>query len=257
MDCMADISPLASSDEQQAEGHLVLVVDDDEGIRQLIGEYLTGMGYRTRGAANGPEMWRQLDESVDLVILDLMLPGEDGLSLCRALRHQGDLPVIMISARGASAERIIGLEIGADDYLSKPFDPRELVARIRAVMRREKQDRINRIPAQKPVEEDVERCFDGWRLDLRVRRLHSPQGHVFDLTRSDFIVLQALSDPPNRIVSRDELSRLAFGREYYVNDRSIDVCISRLRHYLEDDARRPRFIRTIRNEGYLLELASS
>lgn len=212
------------------------------------------MGYRTRGAANAREMWGQLDDSVDLVILDLMLPGEDGLSLCRALRHQGNLPVIMISARGASSERIIGLEIGADDYLCKPFDPSELLARIRAVKRREKQGRE---VVANPDMAEAQRCFAGWRLDLRVRRLHAPNGRVFDLTRSDFTVLQALSETPRRIVSRDELSRLAFGREYYVNDRFVDVCISRLRHCLEDDARRPHFIRTIRNEGYLLELPTT
>lgn len=281
------MAPLTLTDEPHDEGALVLVVDDDEEIRELICGYLSEMGCRTRGAASGREMWRQLDDRVDVVILDLMLPGEDGLSLCRALRHQSSLPVIMISARGASAERIIGLEIGADDYLCKPFDPRELLARIRAVMRREQKGREKQNPekqypekpdiekqslekqsperqsserqskAPPPAAEATEHCFAGWRLDLHVRRLHSPSGHVFDLTRSDFRVLKALSAAPNRIVSRDELSRCAFGREYYVNDRSIDVCISRLRHYLEDNARRPRFIRTVRNEGYLLELPAT
>lgn len=276
------MAPLTLIDEPHDEGALVLVVDDDEEIRELICDYLSDMGYRTRGAASGREMWAQLDDSVDLVILDLMLPGEDGLSLCRGLRRKGSLPVIMISARGASAERIIGLEIGADDYLCKPFDPRELLARIRAVMRREqkgreKQNSEKQYPEKPDIEkqslekqsperqsktpppaaEATEQCFAGWRLDLHVRRLYSPSGHVFDLTRSDFRVLKALSAAPNRIVSRDELSRCAFGREYYVNDRSIDVCISRLRHYLEDNARRPRFIRTVRNEGYLLELPAT
>lgn len=282
MNCRDDVIPLTLTDEPHDEGALVLVVDDDEEIRELICGYLSDMGCRTRGAASGREMWRQLDDRVDVVILDLMLPGEDGLSLCRALRHQSSLPVIMISARGASAERIIGLEIGADDYLCKPFDPRELLARIRAVMRREqksrekpdienqslenqnferqhleKQSPERQSKAPPPAAEATEHCFAGWRLDLHVRRLHSPSGHVFDLTRSDFRVLKALSAAPNRIVSRDELSRCAFGREYYVNDRSIDVCISRLRHYLEDNARRPRFIRTVRNEGYLLELPAT
>lgn len=254
MNCMGDVAPLASNAEQHDESALVLVVDDDDEIRELICDYLVGMGYRTRGAASGREMWGQLDSRVDLVILDLMLPGEDGLSLCRTLRQQSSLPVIMISARGASAERIIGLEIGADDYLCKPFDPRELLARIRAVRRREPQGREKPDDAlPKAAAEEAVLCFAGWRLDLQARRLKSPAGHVCDLARSDFMVLKTLSEVPNRIVSRDELSRRAFGREYYVNDRSIDVCISRLRHYLEDDARRPRFIRTVRNEGYLLE----
>ncbi|GHC15576.1 DNA-binding response regulator [Kushneria pakistanensis] len=232
----------------------MLVVDDDDEIRELIRDYLTGMGFRTRAAANGREMWHQMDDSVDLVILDLMLPGEDGLSLCRDLRHQGSVPVIMISARGACAERIIGLEIGADDYLCKPFDPRELLARIRAVLRRRPPTREHRAPEPDTADEARERCFAGWRLDLQTRRLHSPGNRVLDLPRSDFMVLKALSEVPNRIVSRNTLSQRAFGREYYPDDRSIDVCISRLRQMLEDDARRPRFIRTIRNEGYLLEL---
>lgn len=251
MKCMGDVSSLASDTGLHDESDFVLVVDDDDEIRELICDYLDGMGFRTRGAANGHEMWRQLDDSVDLVILDLMLPGEDGLSLCRALRYQSRLPVIMVSARGASSERIIGLELGADDYLCKPFDPRELLARIRAVMRREKPD-----TPPKAATEETMLCFAGWRLDLQTRRLKSPDGQVSDLARSDFMVLKTLSEVPNRIVSRDELSRRAFGREYYINDRSIDVCISRLRHYLEDDARRPRFIRTVRNEGYLLEQPS-
>lgn len=256
MNCMGDVAPLASSAEQHDESALVLVVDDDDEIRELICDYLAGMGYRTRGAANGREMWGQLNGSVDLVILDLMLPGEDGLSLCRVLRQQSSLPVIMISARGASAERIIGLEIGADDYLCKPFDPRELLARIRAVMRREPHARDKPDTLPQAAADEAVLCFAGWRLDLQTRRLKSPAGHACDLARSDFMVLKTLSEIPNRIVSRDELSRRAFGREYYVNDRSIDVCISRLRHYLEDDARRPRFIRTVRNEGYLLEQPS-
>lgn len=256
MNCMGDVAPLASSAEQHDESALVLVVDDDDEIRELICDYLAGMGYRTRGAANGREMWGQLNGSVGLVILDLMLPGEDGLSLCRALRQQSSLPVIMISARGASAERIIGLEIGADDYLCKPFDPRELLARIRAVMRREPHARDKPDTPPQAAANEAVLCFAGWHLDLQTRRLKSPAGHACDLARSDFMVLKTLSEIPNRIVSRDELSRRAFGREYYVNDRSIDVCISRLRHYLEDDARRPRFIRTVRNEGYLLEQPS-
>ncbi|MDR5889072.1 MULTISPECIES: response regulator transcription factor [Halomonas] len=136
MDGIDDAPASASRAGAHDESALALVVDDDDEIRELICDYLAGMGYRTRGAANGREMWSRLDEGVDLVILDLMLPGEDGLSLCRTLRDRRALPVIMISARGACSERIIGLEIGADDYLAKPFDPRELLARVRAVLRR-------------------------------------------------------------------------------------------------------------------------
>lgn len=249
MKCMDEATLAVTSIDPNPVNDLILVVDDDEELCALICDYLERMGYRTRRAGNGPQMWQQLDESVDLVVLDLMLPGEDGLSLCRRLRHQGNLPVIMISAMGASAERILGLEMGADDYLCKPFDPRELLARVRAVRRRGDQ-------AGEPlrIEEESERRIADWRLDLRGRRLHSPQGAVFDLARSDFLVLKALSETPNRIISRDELSRQAFGRDHLPSDRAIDVCISRLRHYLEDNARRPRLIRTVRNEGYLLEL---
>ncbi|WP_188982924.1 response regulator [Pseudomonas matsuisoli] len=226
----------------------ILVVDDDDEIRELVCDYLNDMGYRTRPAANGREMWSQLEHPTDLVILDVMLPGEDGLSLCRGVRSQGDLPVVMISARGASTERIIGLEIGADDYLCKPFEPRELLARVRAVLRR----------GGRTIEPQANQHalgFAGWRLDLRTRRLFSANGETFDLSRSDFMILRALGEKPNRIFSRDELSRSAFGRDHHPADRSVDVCVSRLRQYLEDNARNPRLIRTIRNEGYLLELA--
>ncbi|WP_110686354.1 response regulator [Salinicola aestuarinus] len=270
MNCIDDVLPAASHAVASLEAPLVLVVDDDDEIRELISDYLAGMGYRTRPAANGREMWARLDDAVDLVILDLMLPGEDGLSLCRALRHQGDLPVIMISARGACSERIVGLEIGADDYLCKPFDPRELLARIRAVLRRQPLARESRHPGGQPqshpgsrptpgggASDAHQRRFAGWQLDLGTRRLHSPRGQAFDLPRSDFRVLEALSATPNRIVDRNCLSQRAFGRDYFPDDRSIDVCISRLRQLFEDDARRPRFIRTVRNEGYLLELPAT
>ncbi|WP_447554366.1 response regulator [Vreelandella sp. EE22] len=251
MDCVVDGLRLAPDANQNEGDELILVVDNDDASREHICRYLADMGYRTRSAANGYEMWERFDDSVALVLLEHLLPGESGLSLCRTLCYQNTVPIIMISAQGAPAERIIGLEMGADDYLCKPFEPRELLARIRAVRRR--------FPATitpKPAPEETERHLAGWRLDLQLRRLHSPHGRVFDLTRSDFLVLMALSDTPNQVVSRDELSRRAFGRECYINDRSVDVCISRLRHCLEDDARRPRFIRTLRNEGYLLELGS-
>ncbi|WP_447927254.1 winged helix-turn-helix domain-containing protein [Vreelandella sp. EE27] len=252
MDCLAADSPTTSSTGRQVECDVILVVDNDEESSAQVCRYLAGVGYRTLRAASGDEMWEKLDDRVALVLLEHLLPGEDGLSLCRSLRYQNDTPVIMTSARGASAERIIGLEIGADDYLCKPFDFRELLARIRAVRRRVAQGFAPAPPAQ-----ETERHFAGWRLDLRLRRLHSPTGSVYDLTRSDFMVLEALSETPNQIISRDALSRHALGREYYLNDRSVDVCISRLRHRLEDNARKPRLIRTVRNEGYLLELATA
>ncbi|MBZ5487708.1 winged helix-turn-helix domain-containing protein [Halomonas aquamarina] len=251
MNCVVDALSLAREADRHEEGELILVVDNDDESRAHICHYLNTMGYRTRGAANAREMWARLDDSVVLVLLEHLLPGEDGLSLCRTLSYQASVSIIMLSAQGSAAERIIGLEMGADDYLCKPFEPRELVARIRAVRRR-----TTSVHQPKPAAV-TERCFSGWCLDLQLRRLRSPQGHAIDLTRSDFMVLKALSETPNRIISRDELSRCAFGRECHINDRAIDVCISRLRHYLEDNARHPRFIRTVRNEGYLLEFSSS
>ncbi|MFG6667682.1 winged helix-turn-helix domain-containing protein [Halomonas sp. HNIBRBA4712] len=238
MECWEEGASAVNADE------CVLVVDNDERYGKSTCDYLVKMGYRARLAISGREMWECLDEGVDLVVLEHWLPGEEGLGLCRVLKHHERLAVIMTGAHDLATERIIGLEIGADDYLCKPFEPRELLARIRAVRRRVK------AVAEPPAEA---RHFAGWRLDLRLRRLHSPRGETIDLTRSDFMVLEALSDTPNRIISRDALSRHAFGREYFINDRSVDVCISRLRQALEDDARHPRLIRTVRNEGYFLE----
>lgn len=225
----------------------ILVVDDDPEIRQLLADYLKGMGYQV-SAADGREMQRQLEvQPVDLVVLDLMLPGEDGLTLCRDLRARSDIPVIMLTARGTLIDRIIGLEMGADDYLPKPFDPRELLARIKVVLRR-----VQSFPQRAQVDEAATLRFAGWELDTRARHLRSPAGLSIALAGSDFRLLRLLLQHPNRPLSRDFLLRQVFDKERLPFDRAVDVCVSRLRQHLEDDPKSPRLIRTVRNQGYML-----
>ena len=226
----------------------ILVVDDDPEIRQLLADYLKGMGYQVSAAADGREMQRQLEvQPVDLVVLDLMLPGEDGLTLCRDLRARSDVPVIMLTARGTLIDPIIGLEMGADDYLPKPFDPRELLARIKVVLRR-----VQSFPQRAQVDEAATLRFAGWELDTRARHLRSPAGLSIALAGSDFRLLRLLLQHPNRPLGRDFLLRQVFDKERLPFDRAIDVCVSRLRQHLEDDPKSPRLIRTVRNQGYML-----
>jgi len=226
----------------------ILVVDDDPEIRQLLVDYLKGMGYQMSAAADGREMRRLLEvQPVDLVVLDLMLPGEDGLTLCRDLRARSEVPVIMLTARGTLIDRIVGLEMGADDYLPKPFDPRELLARIKVVLRR-----VQSFPQRAQVDEMANIRFAGWVLDTRARHLRSAAGVAVALAASDFRLLRLLLQHPNRPLSRDFLLRQVFDKERLPFDRAIDVCVSRLRQHLEDDPRAPRLIRTVRNQGYML-----
>ena len=227
----------------------LLVVDDDDEIRELLCDYLSENGDQVLAAADGLEMWAHLErQAVDLVVLDVMLPGEDGLSLCRQLQSRPGLSVIMLSAKGSALDRIIGLEVGADDYLTKPFEPRELVARIKAVMRR--QTRAESV-ADRPV--TTQREFVGYRLDYVKRLLHTPDGQTLTLPRSDFRVLRDLLQAREQVLSRDQLTLSAMGREYAPDDRSIDMCISRLRQHFKDG---PVQIVTVRNEGYLLSVSS-
>ncbi|MES2360741.1 MAG: response regulator [Pseudomonadota bacterium] len=228
----------------------ILVVDDDRDIRQLVSEYLQGNGYRVSAAANGSEMRKLMsDTRVDLVVLDLMLPGEDGLGLCRDLRARNatHVPVLMLTARREETDRIIGLEMGADDYLAKPFAARELLARIRAVLRRT----MMLPPNLQGVEPSPFIDFDGWRLDTRARHLVDPDGTMVDLTGGEYRMLRVLLDHPQRVLTRDQLLNLTQGRDADPFDRSIDLLISRLRQRLRDDAREPRFIKTVRSEGYV------
>jgi two-component system OmpR family response regulator len=226
----------------------LLIVDDDPEIRQLLSEYLEASGYRTSLAANGAAMRRHLEESiVDLVVLDLMLPGEDGLALCRELRANSNTPVIMLTAKGTLVDRIVGLEMGADDYLPKPFDPRELLARIKVVLRRTRS-----FPERTRMDDARTIHFAGWTLDTHGRQLRSPGNLIVSLGSSDFRLLRLLLEHPNRPLSRDFLLNHVFDKERSPFDRSIDVCVSRLRQQLEENPRAPSLIKTVRNEGYML-----
>ncbi|MEN5305040.1 response regulator transcription factor [Pseudomonas sp. TWI628] len=229
----------------------LLVVDDDDEIRELLCDYLTDAGYTVLAAADGEGMREQLATSkVDLVVLDVMLPGEDGLSLCRQLQATPGLAVIMLSAKGSTLDRIIGLEVGADDYLAKPFEPRELIARIKAVLRRPQRLDTPAEAAAAPAER-----FAGFSLDHVKRLLTRPDGTTLTLPRSDYRVLRELLEANNRVVSRDQLTRSAFGRDHHPDDRSVDMCISRLRQQLRRAPASDIQILTIRNEGYLLSIA--
>lgn len=228
----------------------ILVVDDDREIRTLLGTYLQNNGYRVTAVADGKGMWNALDTArMDLVILDVMLPGDDGFVLCRTLRTRGSVPVIMLTAKGEDTERIIGLELGADDYLPKPFNPRELLARIKAVLRRHRA-----VPGLEPDSVHALR-FAGWALDLASRNLVSPQEVVVPLSGAEFRLLRVFLAYPNRVLSRDQLMDLTVGREADPFDRSIDVQVSRLRQRLGEDAREPAIIKTVRGEGYVLACA--
>ncbi|HEU0202341.1 MAG TPA: response regulator [Burkholderiaceae bacterium] len=230
----------------EKQPHL-LIVDDDAEIRDLLGRFLTKHGLRVSTARNGKEMREALAAlSIDLVVLDLMLPGEDGLVLCRELRGRSDLPVIMLTAMGEEIDRIVGLEVGADDYLPKPFNARELLARIKAVLRR------TRRAAHAPAAARAGLLhFTGWQLDLHARRLTAPDGSNVDLTGGEFDLLAALAERAGRVLTREQLLDLTRGRDAGPFDRSIDSQISRLRRKLEPDPSRPTLIKTVRSSGYV------
>lgn len=226
----------------------LLVVDDDREIRRLIEDYLSQLGYRITTVGDGKAMRRALQEHrIDLVVLDLMLPGEDGLSLCRELRSKSNLPVLMLTARGGEIDRIVGLEMGADDYLAKPFNPRELLARIRSILRR-----AQSLPANLVAEDVKAMRFAGWVLDVASRNVTAPDGLVVPLSGAEFRLLRVLLEHPNRVLSRDQLLELVNGREAILFDRSVDVLIGRLRKRLQDDGKEPSLIKTVRGEGYVL-----
>ena len=225
----------------------ILVVDDDRELRALLSTFLSNSGYRVSVAEDGEAMMRMLSTAqIDLVILDIMMPGEDGLSLCRRLRVNGDMPIIMLTSVTGETDRVLGLEMGADDYVSKPFSTRELLARIRAVMRRAV------MPAPGSAA-GTDRIFEfaGWRLDVTRRQLRSPAKALVDLRAAEFDLLLALVERPKHILTRDQLVDLARGRASNSEERSIDVHISRLRHRIEVDPKEPEFIKTIRGGGYV------
>ena len=220
------------------------MVDDDREIRDLLKRFLGKHGYRVTAVADGREMRRSLaDYNIDLIVLDLMLPGEDGLSLCRSLRSSSRIPIIMLTMVGEEADRIVGLEMGADDYLPKPFSPRELLARMKAVLRR--------VPADAAAGGPHILEFAGWKLDIGRRRLESPRGLLVDLGAGEFDLLVALAEHPQRVLNRDQLLDLAHGRVEAPFDRSIDMQISRLRRKIEADSTKPELIKTVRSGGYI------
>jgi two-component system, OmpR family, response regulator len=226
----------------------ILIVDDDKELCTLLSKFLTRQGYRVSVAHNGAAMTAILETArINLVVLDLMLPGDDGLVLCRRLRSTSTLPIIMLTAMGDEVDRIIGLEMGADDYLPKVANPRELLARVRAVLRRAGAPETGVVPEKNRVLE-----FDGWRLHVAQRQLFSPTNALVSLRAGEFDLLLALAERPQRVMTRDQLLDLARGRTANNFDRSIDVQISRLRRKIEIDPKVPTLIKTVRNGGYTL-----
>jgi two-component system OmpR family response regulator len=225
----------------------ILVVEDDHETRTLIAKYLRANACNVATAADGREMVRAMtDHRVDLLILDVMLPGEDGLTLCRKVRDQSQMPIIMLTARGEDVDRIIGLEMGADDYMAKPFNPRELLARINAVLRRQATAHgISAIDGATAV------TFLGWRIDFRLRELRNPIGARVAVTGAEFDLLRTFCERPGRVLSRESLLDLTQGRSAASLERSIDVLVSRIRRKIETDPQDATMIKTVRSGGYM------
>jgi two-component system, OmpR family, response regulator len=230
----------------------ILIVDDDSEIRLLLGRYLQKNGLRVSSVADGRAMWQALDKGAfDLIVLDLMLPGDDGLTLCRTLRARSDIPIIMLTARGEETDRIVGLEMGADDYLPKPFSARELLARIKVILRRARSLPPNLQPQDAPGREIR---FGEWTLDTVHRHLVSPGGVVTPIGGAEYRLLRIFLAHPNRVLNRDQLVDLTQGKEADALDRSIDVQVSRLRRRLGEGSREGGMIKTVRGEGYVLSV---
>jgi len=225
----------------------ILVVEDDRETRALIAKYLRSNACHVTTAGDGREMARAMtDHRVDLLILDVMLPGEDGLSLCRKVRAQSQTPIIMLTARGDDVDRIMGLEMGADDYLPKPFNPRELLARINAVLRRQQAGRN-----ASALEGTTALRFLGWRIDFRLRELRNPEGARVAMTSAEFDLLRIFCERAGRVLSRDSLLDLSNGRNAGSFERSIDVLVSRIRRKIEPDPQEATMIKTVRSGGYM------
>lgn len=224
----------------------ILLVEDDAEISRMLVEVLSENGFTALSVTSAAEMEASMAAAtIDLVVLDIMLPGEDGLSICRRLRAASPIPIIMLTARGADVDRIVGLEIGADDYVTKPFNSRELVARIRALLRRAQGGHDGSRRRTRPL------VFSGWRIDLATRELRNPEDVQVALTTVEFDVLVVFCQHPGRILSRDQLIELTHGRLAGPLERSIDVHVSRIRQKIEPDPRDPTFIKTVRLGGYL------
>lgn len=225
----------------------ILIVEDDPALRVLLGRRLQENGFKTVSAHSAPEAWRALaDHTIDLVILDVMLPGTSGLDICRTIRRDSDLPIIILSARTDETDRVLGLELGADDYVPKPFSTKELLARIRAVLRRRSAD------WQKPQDQRGTVRFQGWTLDVRKHELTAPSGARVELSGAEYGLLVVLLDNAQRVIGRERLLELSRSRLGDSSDRSIDVLISRLRRKLSQDDESKGLIRTVRGVGYML-----
>lgn len=225
---------------------LISVVDDHEEIRELVVRYLSQHGFRVRPSKDAAEFRRHLEtETPDLVVLDIMMPGEDGLALCRQLRAETPIPIIFLTAMAEDADRIVGLELGADDYLVKPFNPRELLARIRAVLRR-----VGTLPEIRSAHQALHVRFGDKLLDVRRHEVTGPDGVVIPLSTAEFRLLCVFLDHPGKVLNRDALLDLTSGREAEVWDRSIDNQVSRLRRKIEPDPKNPTLIKTHWGDGY-------
>ncbi len=227
----------------------VLLVDDEQSLREPLAEYLTGQGFRVSEAESGAGARSVLlNEAPDIALVDIMMPGEDGLSLTRFLSETKNLPVILLTARGEATDRIVGLEIGADDYVTKPFEPRELVARIRSVLRRGARRTGAAIDAT--AQDDWIYQFEGWQLDPLKQKLTDPDGTVVPISTAEFRLLRAFLDHPRSVLDRDRLLDMVQGREAHLFDRAVDNQVSRLRRKIESDNRDPQLILTVRGGGY-------
>ena len=225
----------------------LLLVDDEPTLREPLAEYLTRQGFVVQEAESAAAARTRLAQATpDLVLLDIMMPGEDGLSLCRHLVESRRLPTILLTAKGEAMDRIIGLEIGADDYVTKPFEPRELVARIRSVLRRAER------PAAPATDDELLYEFEGWQLDPLKHRLTDPDGALVPLSTAEFRMLRAFCDHPRQVLDRDRLLDMVQGREAHLFDRAVDNQVSRLRRKIEADPLRPTLITTVRSHGYSL-----
>lgn len=227
----------------------VLIVEDDPNIREMVADYLGGNGYEVHQAESGSDMREEIERNLpDVVLLDVRLPGEDGLTLARYLRERYDVGIIMVTAAGGVVDRVVGLEVGADDYVTKPFDPRELLARLKSVMRRLQ----SRPPAEAPGRDDAERvavgrCF----LDVASHRLLDVEGQEVPITSMEYDLLKIFTEHPNKVLTRDQILNLTRNRDWEPFDRSIDIRIARLRRKVEPNPGEPQAIRTIRGAGYM------
>ena len=233
---------------EQAAPKKILLVDDEPTLREPLADYLTGQGFDVIDVESSALARSYLmREHADLVLLDIMMPGEDGLSLTRHLVENGDTPIILLTAQSEAMDRILGLEMGADDYVTKPFEPRELVARIRSVLRR-----ATKNADMSGAEENWQYVFEGWKLDPLKRRLTDPAGVLVPVSTAEFRMLRAFLDRPRIVLDRDQLLDMVQGREAHLFDRAVDNQISRLRGKIESDRRNPQLILTVRGGGYQL-----